>query len=158
GMESYRAAMRPIMADILTRKAPPLLIANTPALDISGPMPPDNKSSPHNLFRDDFKLLRENYVHHWGAVYVAGKRLTLSADGDERAFKIMVPGTYTLEAKGPVAINGELLVPGTHVTLARGSHSIAASAGGPSKATLRWGRDLFVPAQPPSPQPIYTGF
>lgn len=158
GMESYRAAKRPIMADLIARKAPPLLIVNTPALDISRPAPPNGVSSPYNLFPADFKVLRENYIRHWGAIYVAGKRLDLAADASARTFEIMVPGTYTLEADGPVVIDGAPVTPGAYVELARGPHSAAAAAGAAQQVTLRWGKNLFVPARSPSPQPIYTGF
>ncbi len=158
GMESYRAARRPIMAELLSRQAPPLLIANTPALDISQPVPLGEKASSYSLFPEDFKLLHENFIRHWGAVYVAGKRLALPADGGARTFEIFVPGTYTLEAGRPIAIDGAHVAPGAHVALTSGRHSAAAFVGGPMEATLRWGRDLPVPARPPAPQPLYTGF
>jgi len=158
GMESYRASMRPIMADLLAQKTPPLLIANTSALDIAGSALSGNKASPYKLFPEDFKLLRENYVHHWGAIYVAGKSLVLPADGEAQAFEIMVPGTYTVEAAGSIEIDGEQLAPGADLTLTLGLHSAKASMGRARQATLRWGRDLYLPARPPSPQPIYTGF
>jgi hypothetical protein len=35
---------------------------------------------------------------------------------------------------------------------------MAAPAGQALQVTLRWGRDLFLPAYAPSTQPIYTGF
>jgi len=116
------------------------------------------ESGPYNLFRPDFELLRENYVPHWGAVYVAGKRLELAAGAGPQTFEILIAGTYTLETERQVAIDGEPMEPGAYVTLTRGPHTITPTDGTARRVTLRWGRDLFVPAQPPSPQPIYTGF
>lgn len=157
GLESYRAAKRPIMANLIARHAPPLLIANTPALDLSISMSTEENSNPYSLFQEDFNFLRENYLPHWGVVYVAGKRLELLAGAGPRTFEIPIAGTYTLETDGPVAIDGKRRDPGAYVTLTRGAHAVAAD-GVARRVTLRWGRDLFVPAQPPSPQPIYIGF
>jgi hypothetical protein len=158
GVESYRAANRPVMADLLARRAPPLLIANTSALDLGQPEEAENKTKSYNLFPADINVLRENYIHHWGAIYVAGKRLSLAAGAGTRTFEIIIPGPYTMEAEGTVILDGAPHAPGATVDLTRGSHRMAAPAGQALQVTLRWGRDLFQPAYPPSPQPIYTGF
>ena len=158
GLESYRAAGQPIMADLLARHAPPLLLANAPALDISRFVEADQKTSSYSLFQEDIDVLKENYIHHWGAVYVAGKRLLLEAGDGPRTFQVLIPGTYTLEAKRTVAIDGVDHAPGAFVALGRGSHQITTLDDGTLPVTLRWGRDLIRPAQAPSPQPIYTSF
>jgi hypothetical protein len=158
GLESYRAANRPIMADLLARRAPPLLIANTPVLDLSQLNAEEAKTSPYSLLPADMDILKENFIHHWGAIYVAGKRLALAVGTSTRIFEILIPGPYTLEAKGTVILDGVLHAPGAYVDMTRGFHRIAAPADLALQVTLRWGRDLFVPAYPPSPQPIYTGF
>jgi len=157
GLESYRAAKRPIMAGLIAQYAPPLLIANSPALDLSIAMPSDQKDNPYSLFQEDFEFLRENYVHHWGAVYVAGKRLELPAGAEPQTFEILITGTYTLETDGSVDIDGESMAPGSHVTLTRGSHTVTAADSAARRVILRWGRDLFVPADRPSAQPLYIG-
>jgi hypothetical protein len=158
GLESYRAANRPIMADLLARHGPPLLIANTPALDLNRADAEDEKTSPYNLFPEDINILRDNFIHHWGAIYVAGKRLSLVAGGGVRTFEILIPGSYTLEAVEAIFLDDELLAPGATVELTRGAHRMAGPESQALQVTLRWGRDLFVPSVPPSPQPIYTGF
>ena len=158
GLESYRAANRPVMADVIARHAPPLLIANTPALYLSVSTASEERDNPYRLFSVDFDLLRENYVPHWGAVYVAGKRLELPAGAGPQIFEILIAGTYTLETEGSVIIDGEPREPGAYVTLTRGPHTIEAADGASRRVILRWGRDLFMPARRPSQQPIYTGF
>jgi hypothetical protein len=158
GLESYRAANRPIMADLLARRAPPLLIANTLALDLSQPDEDESKNNPYSLLPADMDILKENFIHHWGAIYVAGKSLSLAAGAGTQTFEILIPGLYTLEVEGMVILDGALHSPGVHVDLTRGSHRMAAPAGQALQVTLRWGRDLFLPAYAPSTQPIYTGF
>jgi hypothetical protein len=158
GLESYRARNRPIMADLIDRHAPPLLIANSRALDLSRLSVSGENDGPYNLFQADFDLLRENYIHHWGVVYVAGKRLELTAGADPQTFEIIIAGTYTLETGGLVTIDGETKTAGSHIELTRGAHTIAAADDAARLVILRWGRDIFMPAQPPSPQPIYIGF
>lgn len=158
GLESYRAAKQPIMADLIARYAPPLMIANTPALDLSKVKSLEEKGSPYSLFQVDFEILHENYVPHWGAVYVAGKRLDLLAGAGPQTFGILIAGTYTLETDGPIVIDGAPLMPGAYITLTRGPHTVVAVDHLARNVILRWGRDLFVPAQAPSSQPIYTAF
>jgi hypothetical protein len=158
GMESYRAVNRPVMADVIEKYAPPLLIANSPALNVSGVAESGKGGGFYSLFPADSKMLRENYVPHWGAVYVAGKQLELPPGAGPLAFDILIAGTYTLETGGPVVIDGARWEPGAYIPLTRGRHNVAAVDGAARRVTLRWGRDLFVPRQPPSSQPIYTAF
>ena len=108
------------------------------------------------LFEEDFATLRDNYVHHWGTLYVAGKRLALSAE--PMSFEILIPGRYTLESAGEVLIDGQSYPAGSTLALTAGAHTIEGLEVGLGEVVLRWGEDLYRPAAPPPPGWIFAGF
>ncbi|MGE0118830.1 MAG: hypothetical protein AB7E71_20075 [Dongiaceae bacterium] len=155
GMETYRAAKRPVLAEAIARQAPVFVLADMPALAdaMSGThrVPPD-----YALLEADRAALTENYVHHWGRVYVAGKRLEFDGPKPVR-FEILIPGTYTVETADPIMIDDAPYAPGQPVRLAAGSHVLTPdSAAG--AVTLRWGDRLFRPTEAPSPEPLFLPF
>jgi hypothetical protein len=157
GMEGYRAAGKRIMRDLLIGATPQFMIANTAALDLSVPLTDEERSSVYRLFPEDFQTLRDNFVHHWGQIYVPGKRFELESTTLTQQFEILIHGEYTLEASAPVVIDGAEVRPGEQLQLDKGGHRIV-STGPVQSAVLRWGRNLDRPARAPSPQPIYFGF
>ncbi|WP_182466741.1 glycosyltransferase family 39 protein [Sphingomonas gilva] len=151
GVESYRAADREVFRAIARDRAPPLLIANGPALEAA--MAGADSADGNRLLPGDAAFLRDNYVHHWGAIWVAGKTLRLV--GGKADFEIVIGGRYTVEADAPVTIDGRRYTPKTVVALAPGFHGIA---GGVDRAVLRWGDNLHVPTAKPSTEPLFRGF
>lgn len=156
GMEAYTARGEPMFERLLRERQPRFMLANTPVLD---------PTIPRNLFREagalplleaDAALLQDNFLPHWGALHVAGKRLDFSAPGALIQFEILIAGPYTLEADGPVTIDGETHQPGDVIAFDQGHHSAVSAA--VAAARLRWGDHLERPALPPSSQPIFTGF
>jgi hypothetical protein len=111
------------------------------------------------LLPEDREALAGAYVHHWGPVYVAGKRLTASSSQctGPLQFDLLIPGRYTLEANGPVDIDGRLVVPGQSIDLIRGVHR-ATVLPESEPATLRWGEGLYRPAQAPPREEFFLGF
>jgi hypothetical protein len=92
------------------------------------------------LLPEDDRAIRDNYIHHWGKAFVAGKRI---APGSEpQTFQIAVPGSYTIDG-GPIVINNVPYDPGSIVELSRGAHT--ASGNRPVEVTLRWGNHLPLP-------------
>lgn len=150
GMKDYRARP-PIFATILAREPVPLLVLNHGALATAV----DNNSytAQSRLHPEDEFVLRENYIPHWGIVWVAGKRLTVDTTG--RSFAITIPGRYTLEG-GSAIIDGRLVRDGALVSLERGEHSVRVAGAG--MRTLRWGERLHRPPRSPPSGPIYRGF
>ena len=162
GMEVYRDAGRPVFRELIRREHPPFLIANTRSLDPSLSQEALRARGGLTLLEEDFAVLGETYVHHWGLLYVAGKRLDLSA-GAPVDFEILIPGRYTLEAAGEVTIDGQRYAAGSTLALAAGSHSAQAiepgTGGiGAGEVILRWGENLYVPPDPPPPGWIFAGF
>ena len=147
GLENYRAAGLPVFPEVLEAQEPVFLIANTPVLDLTAPSAEAASYLSLSLLQEDFGLLRENYVPHWGPIFVAGKSFPGLAAEPQR-FEIRIQGSYTVEAGVTVLVNGAALAPGTALRLERGVHTIAAPDG-PADVTLRWGDHLYRPDEPP---------
>ena len=155
GMENYRARNKPVMENLIRLKQPRLLIVNHCALNIS-PIPKHNRRfCGHRLLDQDFNTLRTNFVHHWGAIYVAGKHFDLQHLAAPQSFETLVFGTYSLEADAAVTINGVEYQPGAQIQLDQAVYTIAA-ADKTTRATLRLGPNK--PSLAPSTQGIYDNF
>jgi hypothetical protein len=148
GFEKYRSAGEPIFPTLLRREQPKFLLANHDAFrDVTGAGP---RTEPDRLFDEDIRALRDNYIPHWGWIFVAGKRMAVSPDGGQQ-LEILVAGPYTIEAKGDVVLDGGRYGPGARVDLAQGTYDIR-SPDGAQVVVLRWGVDLYRPAEAPLPQ------
>jgi len=157
GMENYLEAGRPIFRNLIERDRPPFLLANSLSLDPAMSQEELRAMGGHTLLEEDFAILRETYVHHWGTLYVAGKRLEISA-GEPVGFEILIPGRYTLEAAGDVTIDGSRIAAGSTLMLTAGAHTIGAVGDGLDEVVLRWGEDLYRPPDPPPAGWIFAGF
>lgn len=137
GLEQYYRAGEPIYSQAIAAEPVPMLLANNVVLqDLFHDTFFDGR-----LLRDDDTILRENYIPHWGGVFVAGKMI---APGERPiAIEIAVAGPYTVEGAG-IAIDGRHYPVGSVVTLARGMHNLSGSRAVP--VTLRWGDHLLRPA------------
>ena len=142
-----------MLTETVREHSPPFLIANIAALDLQLPESSALRTRRH-LTREDTRTLRDNYIKHWGIIYVAGKHLEIGGDGSIE-FPILIPGTYTVEGSGPVEIDAVALSSGATVQLDRDRHTLSGPTG--TKVTLRWGDDLYRPNWPPPPPPIFLG-
>jgi hypothetical protein len=142
GLQRYRQGEEPSLVQLAEERPVPLLIVNHPVIEaaLKGVKPGKG------LLPADRQLLRDNYIPHWGQVWVAGKRIARGSG--TRAQVVAVPGTYTLEGAS-IAVDGRQLKPGDLVEIGRGAHFFTAN---PSKdADLRWGDHLAVPSRTPPP-------
>lgn len=160
GMENYLARGAPIFDDLLRRRQPQFLLANVESLDLSRPREEAAGAMGYRLMEADYRALRANFVPHWGIVWVAGKTLALGPQAASRDFEILIGGLYTVEAPGPVTIDGAPFAPGETVRLDQGPHRLKAAAAATAAMTvvLRWGDHLYRPAREPLPGPVFTGF
>jgi len=153
GLQNYKQAAKPVFAEILQSDIVPLLVLNSPTLEeavgeqISTPLRT-------KLLPEDRATLSENYITHWGKIWVAGQKYRLSSV--PKTISIAIPGVYTIEAASPVNIDDKVLANGSVIKLGRGEHDLSS----PVKQTviLRWGVRLYRPAYDPVAQPIYRGF
>jgi hypothetical protein len=156
GMEVYLERGKPILRQAIERRQPPLLLANHPLLDVEQVVYPALEYR-QRLLAPDRDALVQAYIHHWGPIYVAGRRIRGGEGGGPQRFDLLIAGRYTLEARDPVRIDGRVIQPGQAVDLARGAHSVAGISGA-EPVTLRWGEALYRPDEPPPEQLFYLGF
>ena len=158
GMESYLTAGRPIMRELLARHRPLFVLANIDSLRLDAPSAQAAAGTKrYRLFPADHAVLRENFVHHWGAIWVAGKHLTASVLGRVYQFEILIPGSYTVESAVPVVIDGVERRPGAKVRLDTGRHTLVSRTA-PAAIVLRWGTDLYRPTVAPISNRLFLGF
>jgi hypothetical protein len=72
------------------------------------------------------------------------------------SFEIIIPGDYTLVADHSVRVDGRLYSPYSTLKLEAGPHALQTVLAEPDLRLL-WGRGTTIPAEEPSPLPIYTG-
>ena len=155
GLEGYRKRGVPVMRSLLERNQPRFLIANSPVLRIDDEKWFGQNKSVYRLLDEDYNILKENFILHWGALYVPGKSFDRLSKGKKQIFKILIEGKYTVEADGALMIDSSRAMPGEVLSLAKGQHMIETI--GAHSVVLRWGDHLYRPQMTPSSQPIYTG-
>ena len=147
-LENYRNAGVATYSLAMQAEPVPLLIANSWALQNVF----TDTGQPDHLLPADVRLLRKNYIPHWGLVYVAGK--TIAAGSAPSRIDVAVPGLYTVEG-GPVVIAGRRYATGEIVLLERGPAVVGGGRREP--VTLRWGEHLPIPAPWPG-NPLFTDY
>jgi len=157
GLESYRDRGEPIMRRLLAEHQPRFLIANSPVLALSRPRGDILAGYGHALLAEDFETLGDNFIPHWGLLYVAGKRFALEVSGKPHEFEILIPGRYTLEGTAAATLDGAVLRPGDTVELTAGRHAIHSNRA-PAQIILRWGDHLYRPPGAPSGQAFFVRF
>jgi hypothetical protein len=150
GMANYRDAGRPVFSSAEPGRRPVFVIVGNVVLERA--LKGENARNPVGFLPQDAAFLSENFIPHWGPIWVAGKRFRL--DGADARFEIEIPKTYTLDAQEAVRIDGALVRPGQSVELAVGAHSI----NGRGEAVLRWGDNLHRPSEPVPAGRIYWPF
>jgi len=157
GMENYLAANRPVMKKILETEHPVFLVANKPLLDTSIPRINPFTKAYYALLEPDYNILKDNFIPHWGPVWVAGKSIQFKGASRPHSFDILIPGIYTIEASGPIILDGLNHITGDTITLTRGSHTVLP---GPEvkSMTIRWGKHLYRPDGQPLNLPSFYGF
>jgi len=147
GLESYRAAGRPVLRDAIARASPLFVIVKNPALATA--LLPGRFDFPdaYRLLAEDEKALRENYIQHRGDLWVAGKALKDLAADEARTVRFLIPGNYRVESPSPIAIDGMAHAPGDVATLSAGSH-VLKSGQGLQNVTLRWADLETTPDRP----------
>ena len=144
GVENYRRVGQPVFAALVARNQPPFVLADSPSL-YGALVPGVVVDQDRSFLPEDTRFLQDNYIRHWGMLFVAGKHLGSPATN----FDIAVAGAYRLEAAVPLVIDGNRLAPGGTIALSAGAHSVDFG-GTAGDATLRWGQASSVPALPPT--------
>jgi hypothetical protein len=153
GMENYLSPGRPMFRELVQAERPQFLLANASELEVFGRVHTKGNSG-RELLPDDREFLRNQFVHHWGPIYVPGTEVRL-ADDEIMQWETLIPGAYTVESDS-LLIDDELQRPGSLVYLKSGVHQISA-AGDKATAVLRWGSNLYRPDNSPPDTPIFIG-
>jgi len=150
-MKNYYEENEPIFETVLRNEQPKYIVANIESLDL------DNitDETRRRFLPDDEKVLKENYVHHWGPIYVAGKKVNLRVNQAMQT-DILIPGVYTVEARASVKINDKVYVNGDVIEFIAGKHIIESSLG--QNIVLRWGSNLPLPVLDAPDRPLFNGF
>lgn len=158
GTENYREAGEPIFGDIIEEQQPKFLLANKLQLDLGLPDEVRNKviHPNYNLFEEDLNVLRENYIPHWGKLYVAGKYVVVDAPERDYDVNIKIEGKYTYEGSHLLELSGQQLIPGQVVLLKKGLYVLKTKEAG--SYVFRWGDHLGMPVKEPRDGYFFTGF
>ena len=147
-LENYHRRGKPDYSAAMQEPPAPFLFRQGYALEILEPEAGDTEA----LLPADAEALRQNYIEHWGRVFVAGKEIAPSERS--QTISIKIAGPYTIEGAA-MAINGTRYHAGSVVKLDQGLHEIGPLNG---SATLRWGDNLVVPATPFPYGPLFTNY
>ena len=152
GVARYRASGAPVMADLIARTAPPLLLASRQHLHrvMTEPVIIDD---PNLLMPEDIRVLRDTYVHYSGAIWLAGREVSLT--GRPLSVEMPIAGRYRLESPVGVTINGASLEDGEVVEI-DGQAVISGPSG--STAQLIWDTGVVPPSQRAPWAEHYSGF
>ena len=158
-MERYSKGNNPIMRDIIVQQKPVFIVANIVYLDLN--LDYNRKAKDiflnYPLLEKDFQVLNQNYIHHWGKLYVSGKHFVFNSEKKEEEFEILIPGIYTIESKENILINGVNYKNGDLIRLENAIYSITAKKI-PSEVSIRWGDHLYKPDYDPSLQSVFFGY
>jgi hypothetical protein len=151
GTENYRRRGKPVFEQVLKECEPKFLIANSYKLS-SALNSKSSETAPRALFDKDAEVLRANFIHHWGKIWVAGKSFRPSILPE--TFDIVIEGTYTVESSEPIVLDGQQYSDGDVVFLSTGSHVMGSSG---HQVSLRFGDHLYRPDFVPTSR-VYFGF
>jgi hypothetical protein len=151
GIENYRLKGRPVFDQVLEECEPKFLITNSYRL-LSAMKGKSSGNLPYALFDQDARVLRSNFIHHWGSIWVAGKSFRPGIKST--TFTISIEGIYTVESPEPIVIDGQQYDDGDYIFLSKGSHVLDSSW---HQINLRSGRHLYRPDFAPT-YPVYFGF
>jgi hypothetical protein len=146
----YRRAGVPVLANYIRDSGPPLLIVNSPSLDMWTEGRLEKVDPDIRLLPQDEEALRATYAHYWDQIYLAGRQWSDLGAGERREFEIVVPGDHTLLAENPVTVDGRTYAPGATIALEAGPHELRTTAAEPDLRIL-WGKDLKLPSEDGQP-------
>ena len=117
---NYQAAGEPSFLAAMNERPVPLLLNNWDGFDaiLTGA---DKEEYGGLLLPEDEAALKNNYVHLWGPLWVAGR--DVPAAGKAGGGDWLIPGAYRI-GSGPVVIDGRRHEPGDIVRIARGPHDV----------------------------------
>ena len=148
GMTDYRAAGRPVMQNILTENKPKFILANVPQLDLDKAESLKLNDHPYGLLDEDLTVLKKNFTHYWGPLYVPG--FTLAPN--DTVINVYIPGLYQILSGDRITVDGRVISTGETVMLDLGPHQVSQNM----DTVLRW--HLPVPTDAAPKGYLFHGF
>ncbi len=161
-MQTYRDRGEPIMRELLRTSAPLYLLENIEGLELDDPRrgrpaPRGSRVAERLLLPEDWAVLADHFVPHWGPLQVAGRQVTLLDNDADVEVELLFGGDWRVEADGVVRIDGVDVAPGTVVRLDAGMHRVGRPAGSTTKLlTLRTAAAGPAPAIAPPTGPLFS--
>ena len=153
GMETYRSNGIPVMRNRIEKYQPKLLLVNVPALDVFDENYFLKKNNQQKLFYEDYSVLKNNFIEHWGLIYVPGKIFDKINFLKKQKFEILIEGLYTIESNGRLKIDDNQFNSNDKLFLTKGEHKIESSNA--TLVVLRFGSNLIRPDSPPPKKPFF---
>jgi hypothetical protein len=144
--DALQASRSAGLTNYIRDAGPPLLIVNSPSLDMWTEGRLEKVDPDIRLLPQDEEMLRATYAHYWDQIYLAGRQWSDLGAGERREFEIIVPGEHTLLAENPVEVDGRTYAPGATIALEAGPHELRTTAAEPDLRIL-WGKDLKLPSE-----------
>lgn len=151
GFEVYYTNAKPIMREILNSDQPKFIIANIEALDF------ELQGNHPKLLPKDEAILRDNFIHHWGKIYLPGKKIKNLDVTPNQDFEILIEGNYLVKGKNSILLNGKTISSGDIVFLDKGHHTLKTTKPN-NTVVLRWADNVYKPNVPPPNKPIFYNF
>ena len=151
GLKKYFDAGDPLISAAITEMQPKFIVLNTSTGALANALYEGN-----GLLPEDVRALQSNYIPHWGAICIAGKKVHLIA-GQQRSVRLMIAGPYTLESSRSVLVDGRVVEPGA-VIQASSRPILLAVRDGVVDLVLRYGNHIYRPEFRPLSDRLYTGF
>jgi len=150
-MDEYKDRAQPVMRKVFESTPPEFILANISSLKLDSVR---GKQLTRRLIQEDEDLLIDNFIHHWGPIYVPGKHI--KAQLSMQKINIELAGTYTIESQTETIIDGVTYQPQSSLHLKKGPVSISSQT--PQSVQLRWGKNLYKPDFEPLDNIIFHGF
>lgn len=151
-LENYRGRGAALFPGLLAARAPVLVVDNVGGLALGAPAA-SRGTGAHALLPADFAVLRDNYVRHWGPLWIAGKRVHVDAGVDVHV-DFAVPGRYVVDSA--VSVDGVDVGAGVVVDVALGDHVLRATSSGDVEFRAAAARP--PPLHAPPSRRVFTGF
>jgi hypothetical protein len=151
-LENYRGRKVPLFRELLAARAPLFVVDNVSGLSLAAASSARGAGA-QALLPEDFAVLRDNYVRHWGPLWIAGKRVHVEGSVDVHV-EFAVPGRYVVDAA--VSVDGVAVGSGAVVDVDVGDHVLRAPASVDVGFRVAAARPP-PPSAPPSRR-VFSGF
>ena len=152
GLVNYFHRGDPVLQTTIAEHHPPLLITGRSSFLQTLAEP--NSSGAMPLLTEDIAALRNGYIHHIGAIWLAGDEVTLASE--QGTLSVPFPGNYRLESDYSVRLDGAPVESGRILSLADKNISVSGTVG--TNVRLVWDAGAGKGDTVLTKKGLYSGF